>query len=123
VGPVFVVIPAPGSDDASCFEEVLEPVDAQALLAQLAVEALHKGVLRGLTGLDVNQLDLAIQGPGKEVTTSQLRAIVTANRLWQCACRDDLVKYVCNTQTGEAGVHLHNQALSRVSIDHVEHAD
>ena len=47
----------------------------QALLAQLAIETLHVGVLRGLARLDVNQIDLAIQCPGKEVATGQLRAI------------------------------------------------
>ena len=69
VRPVFVVIPVPRSDDASCFEQVLEPVDTQTLLAQSAVEALHVCILRGLAGLDVNQIDLVIQRPGKEVAT------------------------------------------------------
>ena len=54
MGPPFVVIATPCGDDSPGFEQVLEPADAQALLAQLAVETLHVGVLRGLARLDVN---------------------------------------------------------------------
>ncbi len=48
MGPPFVVIAAPSGDDPPGFEQVLEPADAKALLAQLAVETLHIGILRGL---------------------------------------------------------------------------
>jgi len=78
MGPPLVVIATPGGDDPPGFEQVLKPTDAQALLAQLAVETLQVGVLRGLARLDVNQIDLALQGPGQEVPTGQLRAVVTA---------------------------------------------
>ena len=81
MGPAFVVIAPPIGDDSSGLEQVLEPADAQALLAQLAVETLHVGVLRGLARLDVNQIDLAIQCPGKEVATGQLRAVAPREAL------------------------------------------
>ncbi len=51
--PPFVVIATPSGDYPPGFEQVLEPADAKAL-AQLAVETLHVGVLRGLAWLDVN---------------------------------------------------------------------
>ena len=71
--PPFVVIATPGGDDPPCLEEVLEPADAQAFLAQFAVEALHVGVLRGLARLDVHQVNLPIQsrirlGSGRRLT-------------------------------------------------------
>lgn len=66
VRPVLVVLSAPVGDDPPGLEQVLEPADAQAFLAHLAVEALHVCILRGLTKLDVNQIDLAIQSPGRE---------------------------------------------------------
>ena len=75
VWPPLVVILAPVRDDPPGLEQVLEPADAKALLAQLAVETLHVGVLRGLSRLDVNQVDLVIQGPGKEMPTGQFRAV------------------------------------------------
>lgn len=59
--PPFVVIPAPVSDSTPCFEQLLELADAKALIAEFAVETLHAGVLRGLAGLDVSEIDLAIR--------------------------------------------------------------
>ena len=73
--PALVVIAMPIGDDSSGLEQVLEPVNSQTFLAQLPVKTLHDTILRGLSGLDVNQIDLAIQCPGKEVATGQLRAI------------------------------------------------
>jgi hypothetical protein len=72
MGSPFVVIVTPSGDDSPGLEQVLEPADAKTFFAQLAVEALHIGILRGLARLDVHQIDLAIQRPGKEVTTGQL---------------------------------------------------
>ena len=75
VRPALVVIAMPIGDDSSGLEQVLEPVNSQTFLAQLPVKTLHDTILRGLARLDVNQIDLAIQCPGKEVATGQLRAI------------------------------------------------
>ena len=68
VWPIFVVVAPPVSDDSPCFEEILEPADAQAFLAQLAVKALHVAILRGLAGLRVHEADLALDIPREEVT-------------------------------------------------------
>ena len=53
----FVVFAAPVSKNAPSLEQVLEPADAQALLAQLTIEALHISVLCWLAGLRVNEVD------------------------------------------------------------------
>ena len=117
--PPLVVIVAPVGDGPSCLEQVLEPADAQALLAQLAVEALHVGVLRGLAGLDVHEIDFAIQSPGKEMPAGQLGAIVTSNSSRQTALADDLVEHTRNAQAREARVHFHGKALACVRVDDV----
>ena len=121
--PPFVVIPSPVGDDPSCFKQILEPADAKALLSQLAVEALHVGVLRGLARLDVDQIDLAIQSPGEEVATGQFRAVVTANGSRQAALGDDLVEHTRNAQAREARVYLHGKALACVRVDYVQYTD
>lgn len=56
--PPFVVIATPSGDDSPGLEQVLEPADAQTLLAHLAVETLHVSVLRGFAKLNVHQVDL-----------------------------------------------------------------
>src|SRR5579885_2523775 len=123
MGPPFVVIATPSGDNPPGFEQVLEPADAKALLTQLAVETLHVGILRGLARLDVNQIDLAIQRPGKEVAALQLRAIVTTYGPWQTALGDDLVKHPGYAHAREACIHFHGKALAGVRIDDVQHAD
>ena len=51
VRPALVVVGAPCPDDLADFGERSEPVLVQALVAELAVEALHVCVLRRLAGL------------------------------------------------------------------------
>jgi hypothetical protein len=55
---------APDGDLPSGVKQVLKPTDPQALFAQPPVEAFDVCVLRGLTGLDVDQLDLSLDTPG-----------------------------------------------------------
>jgi len=59
VRPVFVVFASPVGDDASCFEQVLEPADTQTFLAQFAVEAFDIAILRRFARLRVDEVDLA----------------------------------------------------------------
>lgn len=121
--PPFVVIAAPVGDDSPGLEEVLEPADTQAFLAQLAVEPLHVCVPCGLARLDGNEIDLAIERPGKEMATRRLGAVVTTYGLRPTAVGEDLVEHPRNAQAGEACVHLHGKALACKRVDHVEHAD
>ena len=60
-----------------------EPVLVQALVAELAVEALDVGVLRRLAGLDQAQLDAALVGPLVERPARELRPLVGPDRLRQ----------------------------------------
>ena len=121
--PPLVVVVAPVGDDPPCFEQILEPADAKAFLAQFAVKVLHVGVLRGLARLDVNQVDLAIQRPCEETATGQLRAVVTANGLRQAALSDDLIEHARYAQAREARVRSHGKALACVRVDYVQHPD
>ena len=57
------------------------------------------------------------------MTTGQLRAIVTANRLGLAACGDDLIEHPGHAPAGEASVHCEPQTLPRVDIDHNQHAN
>ena len=65
VWPDFVVLLSPARYLDPRIEEVAKPVGSQALIAQLAVKALHMTVLRRATGLDVSELDLPLQSPGQ----------------------------------------------------------
>jgi hypothetical protein len=123
VWPLVVIVQTPTCDFPPGVEQVIEPTCPQALFAQATVKAFYHRVLRGLAGLDVDQLDLAFDTPGQEVQARQLRAIVAANRLGLDAMADDLLQHSCHPLTGEAGVHFQRQALPRISIHYAQHAD
>ena len=123
MGPDFVVLLSPVCDLHASIEKVLEPTGAQALLAQPSVETLYVAVLHRPPGLDMAQLDLPLQRPGKEVTTGELRAVVATNRLRPAAPRDDLIKHTGDSPAGEAGIDLQSQALPRERIDHAQNPD
>ena len=61
VWSLFVVIMAPDGDLPSGVKQVLKPTDSRALFAQPPVKAFDMRVLRGLTGLDMHQLDLLLK--------------------------------------------------------------
>ena len=70
-----VIFRPPRADLLPGIEQVPEPACVQALIAQLAVEALHAAILRRLAGLDVHQIDLPVNGPGQVVPRSEFRAL------------------------------------------------
>lgn len=53
----------PGFDRGSCIRQAGEPVQVQAVVTELAVEALDKGVLGRLAGLDKMQRHPGVLGP------------------------------------------------------------
>jgi hypothetical protein len=59
---------APDRDLPSGVEQVLKPTDAKALFAQPPMKAFDMRILRGLTGLDMHQLDLLLNAPGQKMT-------------------------------------------------------
>jgi len=66
VWPHFVVVAPPGGDRHTCLGQGLEPLLVQALLAQLAVEALDEGVLHRLAGIDQHVPDALALRPAHE---------------------------------------------------------
>jgi hypothetical protein len=67
VRPVLIVVLSPAFQLLSGIVHVPEPVCIQALIAQSSVEAFHLSVLHRFARLYVEQLDLFLLAPGKEV--------------------------------------------------------
>jgi len=77
----------PVGDDSPCVEEILEPADVQAFLAQSVMKTLNVAVLRWLAGLRVDEVDLALQIPDKKVPARQLGPLSQRIRLRHAALR------------------------------------
>ena len=87
-----VVVLAPSRDLVPSIVQIPKPAHIQTLVPKSTMEALHVRVLRRLARLDVPHIDLPPQCPREEMTTRQLRAVVTANRQWASASGDDLIQ-------------------------------
>ena len=74
-GPDFVVVASPGRDLGLGVVEIDEPVLIEALVAQLAVEALHVAVLDGLPR--ANEVDLHARGVDPGIGGSTVRKPTT----------------------------------------------
>lgn len=63
VRPDRVVVGSPAVDDVACLSQAGEPMQVQAVLAELAVEAFHEGVLSRFPRLNEVQSHTASPGP------------------------------------------------------------
>ena len=61
--PILVVVPTPGFDDDPSLGAVAEPLHAQALVAELAVEAFRRAILPRLARFDIGRLDARLLQP------------------------------------------------------------
>ena len=79
----LVVVPAPGFDDDLGLGARQEPLQAQALVTELAVEAFAHPVLPGLAGVDQGGLDLLVGDPLQQRLGNELRALVGSQVQWR----------------------------------------
>ena len=81
--PDLVVVDPPLLDDPARIVERFEPVDVEAFVAELPVEALDVGVLVRLSRVDESQVDASLLGPPQEGPAGELRALVNDDGLGQ----------------------------------------
>ena len=73
----MVVVTTPGFDHDACFLAATEPFERQALVSELAVEALGVAVLPGITRIDQCRFDLGVAEPFEDSVADELRAAGT----------------------------------------------
>ena len=115
--PDGVVVTAPGFDDDSGLSAGAKPLHREALVAQLAVEALIRAVLPRLAGFDVRRVDLGVGDPLQDGARYELRPIVRSNDL-RCAMPADQTAQHFDDPHGANGAgHIDGQALPGVLVD------
>jgi len=112
VRPILVVVAAPLGDQHSGVCEVVEVMVVQALVAELAVEALDVGVLRRLAGCDQLQIDPPTIGPSVHRSACELRSLVGADRPGRSPELGDLIEHVRNVAARDPVIDRDIQALS-----------
>src|SRR5690606_20208005 len=76
----LVVVPSPLADHLASLRQRGEPVLVEALVAELAVEALDVAVLHRAARLDQQVFDAVALRPGDKDPAGELRTVVGANR-------------------------------------------
>ena len=76
----LVEVPPPVFDHDLRLGARPEPFEAQALVAELAVEALRDAILPGLAGIDQCRVDALLDDPGQQRLGDELRPIVAAQK-------------------------------------------
>src|ERR671919_2010254 len=84
--PHFVVVPPPCFDDHLRLGARTEPFEAQALVAELAVEAFRDAILPRLAGLDQRRADALRDDPGQQRLGYELRSVVAAQERRDAPC-------------------------------------
>ena len=87
VGPDGVVVDAPGLDEDGRFGPGSEPLDAQALIAELAVEALIGAILPRLAGVVEDGGDAGMRDPLEDGPADELGPVVRTQEQWRSMCR------------------------------------
>ena len=90
MGPLAVVLLAPGCQSTPDIVQRPEPACVEALVAQPAVEALDVAVLHRAARLDVHQADLPVFGPADHAPRGELRPVVRAHVLGPATLGDQL---------------------------------
>jgi hypothetical protein len=103
--PHFVVVPPPCFDDDLRLGARTEPFEAQALVAELAVEAFRDAILPRLAGLDQRRADALRDDPGQQCLGYELRPVVAAQERRDAACAH------------QAGQHLNDVGGANAAID------
>ena len=123
VRPFGIIFVPPGCEFPPPIKEISEPTRVQALIAQLACEALDMPILHRSTRLDMYEADLTFHAPGEEVPGSQLRTVIAPDALWLSTPGDDPFKDPRDSPACEARIDFQCEALTRERIDDAQHAD
>src|SRR5262249_15989261 len=107
-------------NECSRLGEAPEPVEIQAVIAELAVEARARGMLRRLAGFDAIEGDAMSRGPGVQRLASKLRPVVASDLLGRAKPAEELVKDAGRGLARQGGVHFSGQRGGSDEVEHVE---
>src|SRR5579859_6050338 len=99
-----VVVATPRGDLVACVAERTEPVQVEAFVAQLAVEALDEGILHRLAWFDEPQTYPGPLRPVEHRTARAFRAVVENYFRRQAKVHGQLVKIAGNAGAGDREV-------------------
>src|SRR6476620_9829843 len=115
--PDFIVMAAPGFDDHLRLASAAEPLEAQALVTEAAVEALVHAVLPRLTRIDQRRFDARLLQPFEDRFAHEFGAIIRAQVAWRTAFADQPRQHLDHALRTDAAGDVDGQALARELVD------
>ncbi len=111
VGAIFVVVTTPALDDHPRFGSASEPLHAQPLVAELAVQALGGAILPRLAGVDVRRFDALLLQPFQHRMADELGAVVRAQVARRAVFADQALQHFDHATRAQATLHVDRQRL------------
>lgn len=118
-----LVVLSPRLDRRACVPKAGEPVQVQAVLAELAVEALDERILRRLTWLDEVQPDHSSSRPEEHRLAGQLGAVVADDGLWQRSGLGQPIQLAGQPQPRDREVNDLDNTLTAEVVDDIENLE
>src|SRR4029077_15729169 len=107
----LVVVAPPSLDDHLRLGTRTKPFEVQALVAELAVEALRDAILPRLARLDQCRADALSDDPGKQRLGHDLRPVVTAQEARRATSAHQARQHVDDSRRANASVDVDRQPL------------
>jgi hypothetical protein len=117
---IFIEVRSPPPDHHARLFPAAEPLDAQALVPDFAVEAFARAVLPRLARLDQAGLDAFIRDPLEQRERYELRVIVRTQNVGWPSLRD---KAGCRSHHASGSIRRHRSPGARALIDHRQTLD
>ena len=113
----------PGLDQDAGLGAAAEPFERQALVAELAVEALGIAVLPRLARIDERGFGAGLGKPSKDRVADELGAVV-GSKVARCAMlRDQPREHLDHARRADRATDVDRQALLGVLVDHRQALD
>jgi len=110
--PQVVVLKSSVIDEQTGFFKGTEPVLVKAVITEGAVEGLDEGVLDGLAGLDVVEVNLAPLSPEVKRLARELRAVVTGDGTRGSHRVTEGIEQIRYIGSPDGGIHMERQTLA-----------
>src|SRR5579872_903969 len=119
----MVVVMAPALDENLGFEEGVEDLAIEKLIAQFAVEAFIVAILPRASGLDKESFDPDPGEPGLDGLGRELAAVVRTNVVGRPTLSEQLCQTMQDVVGPETPGHFDRQAFPGEFVDDGEHAE
>lgn len=113
----LVVVLPPELDDGDDLRPGAQPLETEALVAELPVEALLGAVLPGLAGRDVCGADAELHRPPDDGRGDEFGPVVAAQVPWRAVDADQLGEHLNDAPRANAACDVDGETLARPLVD------